>query len=83
MKKTIHVKAIWDTESQVWVADSNDVPGLVTEADTSEQLIHKLQIIIPELLEANGLIGEWKEMDIPFYLQCERNEIIEKKGMIF
>ena len=55
-------------EAQVWVADSDDVPGLVTEADTSEQLIKKLQILIPELLEVNGLIEEWKETDIPLYL---------------
>jgi len=38
----IQVKALWDEESGVWVATSDDVPGLVTEAETSEELIRKL-----------------------------------------
>ena len=38
------------------MAFSEDVPGLATEADTLEQLIEKLKIMIPELLEANGLL---------------------------
>ena len=38
------------------MAFSEDVPGLATEADMLEQLIEKLKIMIPELLEANGLL---------------------------
>ena len=37
--RVVNVKAIWDKDAQVWVAISEDVPGLVTEADTLEQLI--------------------------------------------
>ena len=33
------VYALWDAEAGVWVATSEDVPGLATEADTIEQLI--------------------------------------------
>lgn len=51
-EKIIRVKALWDHEAKVWVAESEDVPGLVTEAETTAQLIQKLQIMIPELLEA-------------------------------
>lgn len=47
----IHVA--WDAEANVWVATSDDVPGLVTEADTLEALDSKLQVMVPELLEAN------------------------------
>ncbi len=45
----IHVKAFWDKEAGVWVATSDDVPGLVTEAETSEELIGKLRGLILEL----------------------------------
>ena len=38
MEKEIQIKAFWDSEAKVWVAQSSDVPGLVTEADTMEQL---------------------------------------------
>lgn len=48
------VRAIWDSEVQVWFASSNNVPGLVTEADNLEALEAKLQTMVPEILEANG-----------------------------
>jgi len=49
----ITVKAVWDDEAKVWVAESEDVPGLVTEAQSTEALFQKLEVLIPELLEAN------------------------------
>lgn len=48
------VNADWDAEAGVWVATSEDVPGLVTEADSIEALKAKLQVLVPELLEANA-----------------------------
>ena len=54
MNKTYLVRADWDAEAKVWVATSDDVPGLATEADTLELLTQKLEIMVPELLEING-----------------------------
>jgi predicted RNase H-like HicB family nuclease len=54
IEKPLYVRTEWDADAGVWVATSDDVPGLVTEADTMEKLIAKLQILIPELLELNG-----------------------------
>lgn len=48
-----HIQADWDPEAGVWVATSEDVPGLATEAETLEALTTKLRSLIPELLEAN------------------------------
>jgi predicted RNase H-like HicB family nuclease len=53
--KPFFVRAEWDEEASVWVATSDDVPGLATEEATMEGLIEKLKLIIPELLKANGL----------------------------
>ena len=56
--KQITVNAEWDSEAKVWVATSDDVPGLITEAGTVESLAEKLSVMIPELLDANGaLVG--------------------------
>jgi predicted RNase H-like HicB family nuclease len=33
------VNAEWDGEAKVWVASSDDVPGLATGADTLEEAI--------------------------------------------
>ena len=49
------VLALWDAEAGVWVAESEDVPGLVAEADSPNVLAQKLRTLIPELLELNGV----------------------------
>jgi predicted RNase H-like HicB family nuclease len=54
MPKILFIRAEWDDEASVWVATSDDVPGLATEADTLEALSAKLDIMVPELLDANG-----------------------------
>ncbi len=54
MTKPYFVRAQWDEEAAVWVATSDDVPGLVTEAETLEGLNTKLRSMVPELLDANG-----------------------------
>ncbi len=41
------VEAFWDREAKLWVATSEDVPGLVTEAKTIDILSNKLRQIIP------------------------------------
>ena len=50
------VRADWDAEAKVWVAYSDDVPGLATGADTLEGLVEKLKVVVPELLDENGLL---------------------------
>jgi predicted RNase H-like HicB family nuclease len=65
VKHPLVVTAIWDDEAKVWVATSDDVPGLATEADSLEALIEKLKSMIPELLDANGYAGG---DEVPFQL---------------
>ena len=50
----LEILAQWDGEAGVWVAESDDVPGLVAEADSPNVLAIKLKTLIPELLELNG-----------------------------
>lgn len=54
MTKVLFIRAEWDAEAGVWVATSDDVPGLATEADTLDALSAKLDVMVPELLDANG-----------------------------
>jgi predicted RNase H-like HicB family nuclease len=49
------IRAQWDSEASVWVAESENVPGLVAEAASPNALVQKLRILIPELLELNGI----------------------------
>jgi predicted RNase H-like HicB family nuclease len=50
---TVH--CTWDAEASVWFVSETDVPGLVTEAATVEEMSRKLEQMIPELLEANAV----------------------------
>ena len=52
-KRTYTVRGEWDADAQVWSATSDDVPGLVAEADTLESLIEEVKHLVPELLELN------------------------------
>ena len=67
------VHAEWDPEAKVWVATSDNVPGLATEADTVEQLVAKLRVLIPELLEANA--EDTSDEDTPFELLVRRFDV--------
>ena len=58
----------------MWVATSDDVPGLATESPTLDALVPKLRVMIPELLDANGypdgddlhfnILGEIKDVPL-------------------
>ncbi|HEU0156576.1 MAG TPA: DUF1902 domain-containing protein [Stellaceae bacterium] len=69
--RSYSIRAEWDGEAQVWVASSDDVPGLATGADTFEELIEKLKVVVPELLEENGLLDTSSD-EIPFTVLAER-----------
>ena len=43
-----------DDEAAVWIATSDDVPGLVLESGSLDALFERVRIAIPELLTLNG-----------------------------
>lgn len=48
------IRADYDPEAKVWWTAECDVPGLVTEAETLEQLAAKLEIMVAEMVEENA-----------------------------
>ncbi len=52
--KDFKISTCWDTEAQVWTAGSDDIPGLVAEARTLQDLVRKLQQLVPELCDLNS-----------------------------
>ncbi|MDE6246030.1 MAG: DUF1902 domain-containing protein [Treponemataceae bacterium] len=49
------VKMTWDDEAAVWIATSDDVPGLVMEGGSLDALIERVRFAIPELLQLNNI----------------------------
>ena len=48
------IKFIWDEEAGVWIATSDDVPGLVLESGSFDALVEKVRVAVPELLQLNN-----------------------------
>lgn len=72
ISKQIIVAATWDSEAKVWVAESEDVPGLAAEAESPENLLEKLKTLIPELLELNdSLFREYRSLELLIQYQGE------------
>lgn len=53
--KHVEVRAVWDDDAGVWIAESEDVPGLVTEAASLKELGPILDAVIPLLLRENHI----------------------------
>jgi predicted RNase H-like HicB family nuclease len=56
--KKLLVTARWDSEAKVWVATSDDIPGLVTEAESLDALVQRVLDVTPELLDDNAHLLE-------------------------
>lgn len=73
-KPPLEIHAQWDDEARVWVATSEDVPGLITEAPSMSALVERLKVIIPDLMELNsGITGQ----PFPFHITGERSAIAQ------
>ena len=54
VNRSITIDARWDGEAAVWIATSNDVPGLVVEAEHWDDMITEVRLVLPDLLELSG-----------------------------
>ena len=52
------VKLVWDSEADVWITQSDDIPGLFLESPSFDALIDRVRKAAPEMLELNrGYVG--------------------------
>jgi len=47
------VKLVWDNEANVWITESDDIPGLFLESPSFDALIARVRKAAPEMLELN------------------------------
>ena len=64
------VKMTWDSEACVWIAESDDIPGLVLESGSFDALIERVRFTVPELLALNGTITT----PVQLHMVSERRE---------
>lgn len=52
MEYTINLT--WDNETNVWIATSNDIPGLVLESGSFDALLERIRFAAPEIIALNN-----------------------------
>lgn len=57
----------WDDEANVWIATSDDVPGLVLESGSFDALLERTRTTVPELLALN--LSEDNPISLVFTLE--------------
>lgn len=63
------VRCTWDEEAQVWIAESDDIPGLVLESGSIDALIERVRYTAPELLELNSV-----RLPVSLHFMLDRTE---------
>lgn len=48
------INILWDDEACVWVATSDDIPGLVLEGGSFDALLERVRFAAPEILKLNS-----------------------------
>ncbi len=48
------VNLTWDNESNVWIATSDDIPGLILESGSFDALLERIRFAAPELIALNN-----------------------------
>ena len=53
MEQIYYAANSWDEEAGVWYVSDTNVPGLVAEAVSKQELLRKIHELVPELYELN------------------------------
>ena len=70
------IKFLWDAEASVWVATSDDGPGLALESGSFDVLVERVKLAVPELVKLNGS----KAPDVKLSYFTEREDSVPCYG---
>lgn len=70
------VNLTWDSNAEVWIATSNDIPGLVLESGSFDALLERVRFAVPELL----LLNHQQADSCTLLFRSERKERIAVHG---
>lgn len=72
MEYTVHFT--WDEEAGVWIATSDDIPGLVLESGSFDALLERTRFAVPELLSLNFLEG--RPLSLTFISERHESKVV-------
>ena len=62
----------WDDEAAVWVAESEDIPGLILESGSFDALVERVKIAVPDLLEVDKSLHK----QVKLHFKAERMAVV-------
>jgi predicted RNase H-like HicB family nuclease len=62
----------WDDEASVWIAESQDLPGLILESDSFDTLVERVKKTVPDLLELSGI----DHSQVKLHFKAERLAVV-------
>ncbi len=80
---SVMVKAEFDAEAKVWVATSDDVPGLVAEHESLDELSNMIVDLIPTLLLENKMLPDLlpdQELEVPIHITA--NAVTRRNALV-
>ena len=69
------INILWDDEACVWVATSDDIPGLVLEGGSFDALLERVRFAAPEILKLNS-----SQQPLTLSFVSERQERLQFNG---
>jgi hypothetical protein len=69
------VRAEWDDQAGVWIATSEDVPGLCCQEATFEDLVNTVVALVPDLLIANHIVEASQLEEVPVHVIAEHRAV--------
>ena len=75
------IKFQWDREAAVWIATSDDVPGLILESGSFDALVERVRIAVPELIKLNG--DSAADFKLSYYTEREAKEALVSQSASF
>ena len=66
------IDLFWDDEASVWIAESQDVPGLILESESFDTLVERVKKAVPDLLELSGTVHS----QIKIHFKAERLAVV-------
>ena len=62
----------WDDEASVWIAESQELPGLILESGSFDALVERVKIAVPDLLE----LDKKDHVQVKLHLKAERLAVV-------
>lgn len=75
------INLTWDEDAGVWIATSDDIPGLVLESGSFDALLERIRFAAPELIALNNSVHSSYMLSNVIFNHCHNKKVNRPKPM--